>query len=245
MKLSCIVTTIIVAAAMSACSSSEGIGIDVRASTSTGLSANDTDLLVIDDGGGAFALETARLRLRHIELDLPDGSQCSDLADDLVAAECDDDPDGDKIHIPGPFDVDLMTGESTPSLASVVIPAGMYKRIDFRVEDGVDEVAFAATALFERDGETLTLDLSLDFNEDIRIEEPAGTQVTAESNLIAQFVVDDWLAGVDIGACMDDGDVAIEDGTVSVDDGSTSGSCSDIENIIKVNMKESGQLDRE
>ena len=91
----------------------------------------------------------------------------------------------------------------------------------------------------------MTLNLNLDFNEDIRIEDPQGLTVDADSDLIAEFVVNNWLGGVDLGSCIDDEDVSIEGSTVVIDDSSTSGSCSDIENIIKENMKNSGQLDRD
>ncbi len=198
-----------------------------------------------DDGGTVYALDSGTLRLRHIELDLPDGERCADVADSLVGAECDDGDSDDKIRIAGPFTVDLVTGTSMPSLADVVVPAGNYARVDFRVEDGPDDSAFAVAAAFEHDGEALSLALTLDFNEDIRIEAPAGVSIDADSDLIAEFVIDNWLAGVDIGACIAEGDVGREGDVVFVDDSSTSGSCSDIEDTIKRNMKLSGQLDRD
>ena len=121
----------------------------------------------------------------------------------------------------------------------------MSRRIDFRVDDNANDVSFAAIAGFDLDGTAMTLDLSLDFSEDIRIEESGGVAVTADSDLIAEFVVDDWLAGIDLASCIDDGDVDVDGTTVTIDDDSTSGSCSDIENVIKDNMKNSGRFDRD
>ena len=131
-----------------------------------------------------------------------------------------------------------------PSLDEIKIPAGTYKRIDFRVEDDENNSSFAVVAGFDHEGESMTLNLDLDFNEDIRIEMPQGIYVDEESDLIAEFVVDNWLGGVDITTCMDEGDVTIAGNIVFVDDSSTRGACSDIENTIKRNMKESGQFDK-
>ncbi|HHH29723.1 MAG TPA: hypothetical protein ENK57_15445 [Polyangiaceae bacterium] len=74
------------------------------------------------------------------------------------------------------------------------------------------------------------------------IEEPGGVEVSPGQDLITTWVTQDWLAGVDVGACIADGDIPMTDGTVVVDDETTEGTCSDIENVIKDNMKKSGQL---
>ncbi len=236
-------TLLTLSLSLAACSS-PGVGMEVRAVTNdSNPSLPDAPLVFADSAGDEFALQSAYLRLRHIELDLPDGVSCSDAEDTLVGAECDS--DGDKIRILGPIDVDLVSGTATPSLADVVIPAGTYIRLDFRVEDNPDDVAFAAVADFQHNGDQLSLDLSLDFNEDIRIESPGGITVDADTDLIAEFVVTNWLNGIDVGSCIDDGDVTMEGTTVFVTEGSTSGSCSSIEDTIKSNMKNSGQLDRD
>ena len=236
---------ILVGVGLGGCSDSEPtVGFSIQAVSQSG-SVAAADFAMTDDGSGDYQLTEAMLRLRHIELDLPEGQTCMDLQG-LVdgGAVCDLSGDSDKIVIDGPFTVDLVMGTTTPSLDAVIIPEGTYKRIDFRVEDNADDASFAVQATFDRRGETHTLDLSLDFNEDIRVEHPDGIVVDADTDLVAQFVVDNWLAGVDIGKCMDDDDLRMEGTTVFVDDASTGGDCSDIENTIKDNMKNSGQLDR-
>lgn len=226
--------------------SSGGVGVDVRAVTSSNAPAGTADQMEISDSGGsAFAIRTAGLHLRDIELDLPDGQRCSDIADSLVGAECDDSLDSDDtIRIVGPFDIDLVTGIATPDLSGVVIPEGTYRRVDFRVENAEGTPSFAFTANFDHGGEAMVLDLSLDFNEDVRLESLEGIAVSADTDLVAALVADTWLSGVDIGSCIDDGDVLVEGATVILDESSSSGSCSDVENTIKTNMKQSGQLDR-
>lgn len=226
-----------------ACSGAEGAGVAVRASAVQ----SPGDLVAEDDGGTVFAIEAASLAVRDIRLDLPDGTTCGDIEELLVGAHCEPSDDAvggeDTIVIDGPFAVDLTTGVATPGLEDVVIPAGLYRRIDVRADDAGD-VTFAVSAAFELDGAAHHLELALDFNEDIRLEDPAGVEIGDDSDLIAELVVDDWLAGIDIGACVADGDAEVEGTVVYIDEGSTSGDCSDIENVIKDNLKRSGQLDR-
>lgn len=190
-----------------------------------------------DASSEEFVLQDATINLRHVELDLPDDLSCDDV-EDSGDADC----DGDKLKLQGPFVVNLLTGVSEPSLGS--IPAGNYDRIDFRVDDSdaMGDRSFVASAAFDLDGTATTLVLSLKFNEDIRIEQPGGVDVEAGQDLIASYVTNDWLAGVDVAQCVADDELDTTGDVVTIDDDTTSGGCSDIENTIKNNMKKSGQL---
>lgn len=239
------VTTLLLATSLAACADDGATaGVAVQAlSTDTG--EESTPLYMVDDADANFAVSAATLVLRHIELDLPDGHLCDDIEADLSdGVDCQLGQDADSIKIDGPFRIDLMSGSSTPSLAEVRIPAGTYKRIDFRVEDDASNESFAVTAAFNLDGEAHTLELSLDFNEDIRIEGPEGITVGDGEDLVASYVSSNWLEGINIGSCVDNGDVDVRGTTVTISEGTSRGSCSDIENVIKNNMKTSGQLDR-
>lgn len=188
-----------------------------------------------DSAGTAYTLRRGVLALEHIELDLPLGVRCADVADQVVGARCDaaDAPDDgeDKLRIDGPLTVDLVAGTSTPSLAGVVIPAGTYRRVDLRVVD------FALQADFELHGTPTVLDLRTDFSEDIRVEQPGGVPVAPGDDLIARFALADWLAGVDLVACIDGG-VAVTGGVAVVDERV----CPGVDDAIKRNMKDSGDL---
>jgi hypothetical protein len=213
----------------------------------------DTGLALQDEAGADFSMPTALVHLRHIELDLPAGKTCADIEADLVGGEC---LVEEKIRIQGPFVVDLVTGTSEPDLGATLIPAGTYSRIDIRVDDGdpqegliepgspLDDYSLVVETKFTYNQEPATLKLSLNFDEDIRIEERAGVAVQADTDLVAEFVVNDWLAGVDIVGCLDSGELVLDEtGTATIDD-SADGACGGIEDIIKNNMKNSGQLDR-
>ena len=226
------------------CASGGGtVGLSVQAVSDT----TDPALDFVDDGGVVYGVQTATLNLRNIEIDLPDGMVCADIAGQLSGpAVCDDSPgSSDKIRIQGPFVIDLVAGTSTPTLDDVRIPAGVYKRIDFRVDPNAADESLGLTADFTHMGTDYLLDLSLAFNEDIRIEDPAGIELTPDTDLMADLVLDTWLAGVDLGACIEANEVDIVGTTVVVTDSSATGACSGIEDTIKTNMKTSGQLDKQ
>lgn len=234
-----------------ACTSdSGGAGIAMSA-----LSKDGTTPVPTDRAGTAFTLQQGLLHLRHIELDLPEGRRCADLGDQLVGATCRDSTETgeeSKIRIAGPIVVDLVAGTSTPSLANVVIPAGTYDRVDLRVDDGVpsqgvvapgsplDDNSFAVIATFLHRGAQATLDLRLNFDEDIRIEQPGGVAVAPGEDLVARFAAANWLANANLGACVDT--LTANAGRYVVDD-RNDGACSGIEDTVKRAMKESGDLD--
>ncbi len=224
-----------------ACSDGTTAGISVAARSRAG-----TTPVALDMTGTAFTLTRGSLGVRDIELYLPDGVRCADVGGDLVGAVCkagDTADDEDKVFIDGPFIVDLMTGTATPTMADLRVPATTYRRVDVRVERSaqLDDAAFVVSASFDLGGQPTTLDAALRFNEDIRIDDPAGIAIAADEDLVARFIVDDWLAGVDIGACARALGTA-PGGTVSVDDRS-SGACADIDDRVKDAMKRSGDLD--
>ncbi len=232
-----------------ACGGGGEAGVAVSALTGSGQRP-----VAADARGLAFTIDEGLLHLRHIELDLPSGTGCADVADRLTGAECHDadGPDDEaKIHIPGPFAVDMIAGTSTPSLAGVTIPAGTYRRIDLRVDDGVpeqgvveagsplDDNALAVIASFDDGGTPAILDLRLNFDEDIRIEQPGGVAVAEGDDLIARFAAANWLAGVDLAACA--ATLTPVGGRYVIDD-RNDGACAGIEDVVKNAMKESGDL---
>lgn len=231
-----------------ACADDGGVGVSVAALRGDGPAA--------DGAGTEFTITAGQLYLRHIELDLPSGRRCADVEGSLTGVTCEDSTgvsEESKLRIDGPFAVDLLTATSTPSLAGVVIPAGTYGRIDLRVDDGdpadgviapgsaLDDNAFVVEAGFDWNGTPTTLDLRLNFDEDIRIEQPGGVVVAEGEDLIARFAAGAWLAGVDLVGCLDGEGLTAVDGKVTIDD-RRDGACGGIEDRVKNNMKESGDL---
>ena len=201
-----------------------------------------------------FTLNEARIHLRDIRLDLPKGTKCGDVRNTLHLAECKGGDSGSgsgTVVIPGPIVVDLMAGTTTPDLSELRIPAGSYKRIDFRLEEAkAGEVAanepligysLIARAAFDNGGTPSTLELKLKFSEDARFESATGVEVPEGGSLVTMMRPAIWLEGLPVGACTQKGDVAITGTTVSIDD-QAKGDCSGAEDTVKRNIKRSGDL---
>lgn len=250
-----------------------GVGLDFRAvrpAASQGLAGDElgAGLTVTDEEGTVYTLVSTKVNLRDIELDLPRGVRCNEIAAELAGgARCGSDNDGaddsgsddsgsddsgngggDKIKIDGPFLVDLLAGTSTPSLDAVRVPALDYDRIDFRIEpsDGGElaGASWVTEATFTRDGAPASLALSLRFNEDLRVERPGGVQVDPSAPLLVRFDVTGWLSGVGLAECVASGEADAAGGVV-IDDRTDGGACGDVEGAIKEAVKRSMQLDRD
>ncbi|MFP2925347.1 hypothetical protein ACLESO_09035 [Pyxidicoccus sp. 3LG] len=201
--------------------------------------------------GTAFTLTQARIHLRDIRLDLPKGTKCEDVSGLLAGAECKGGDDSKTLVVPGPIVADLMTGATTPDLSELRIPAGNYKRIDFRLEEAKSEdvgaaepllgYSFLARADFTVDGAARKLEMLFKFSEDARFESATGVDVPEGGSLIAFLKPQVWLEGLPLGECIQDGEVEVADATVRID-GKSGGKCSDAESTVKSNIKRSGDL---
>ncbi|WP_163993315.1 hypothetical protein [Pyxidicoccus caerfyrddinensis] len=207
--------------------------------------------LFTSSDGTSFNLTQARIHLRDIRLDLPKGTKCEDVSGLLAGAECKGGDDSKTLVVPGPIVADLMTGATTPDLSGLRIPAGTYKRIDFRLEEAkADEVgatepllgySFLARADFTQDGAARKLEMFFKFSEDARFESSTGVEVPEGGSLIAFLKPQVWLEGLPLGECLQDGDVEVVNDTVRID-GKAGGKCGDAEGLVKSNIKRSGDL---
>lgn len=226
-------------------------------------SSPDETYTTEDSDGTSFTLASARAYVRDIELDLPDQVTCDDVRDQLEGAgvRCedsddtasgDDSPSGGKIKIAGPYVVNLISREATPSLADVRIPAMTYRRVDVRLDDAPDDLAgdaelrgntLVASGSYVSDSGTSPFRLALAFSEDARFESSAGVAVTGEgATLLLGLEVESWFSALPIGACAEDGDLAFDGDTLVIGDGD--GGCSDIENELKDAIKNATRLDK-
>lgn len=201
--------------------------------------------------GIVFTLTEARIHLRDIRLDLPQGTRCAEVSGLLAGATCKGSDSSGTVLVPGPIIVDLMTGATTPDLSGLRLPSGNYKRIDFRLEEAkADEVAsgeplvgysLLVKASFTRDNAANTLDLALKFSEDARFESTNGVAVDADTALLALLQPQVWLDGLPVATCLSKGDLQIANNVLRID-GQAKGDCGDAETRVKSNIKNSGQL---
>jgi hypothetical protein len=200
--------------------------------------------------GVNFTLTQARIHLRDIRLDLPQGTSCEDVSGLITGAECKGSESSNTLVVAGPIVADLMTGITKPDLSGLVIPAGTYKRIDFRLEEAhVDELPagepiigytlLVGANFTEQAGKTL--EMRLKFSEDARFETATGVPVPEGGKLITMLNPAIWLENLPLGTCMQKGDVVVEGNVVRIDD-RADGECSGAEDLVKRNIKRSGDL---
>jgi len=261
-RLTALIGTLLLAT--TACEGESGTHIGNPPATSVGFqmlvttSHDDGGLSFEDDTGVVYQLTSAHAYVRDIEFDLPDGQSCEAIEPGLAGgARCDDSEAGrPKIVVDGPFAVDLIAGTSTPSIDDVRVPLLTYRRIDMRLVDAdpddgvVDEGdalvdrSLVARANFDYMSTPLELELSLRFNEDVRFEHDDGVAPPDDGSLLALLDVALWLDDLPIGDCLDDSELDVSGGRLVVDDDTSGGGdCSDIENTVKDNIKDSGALD--
>ena len=196
-----------------------------------GLAVLDED--PVDQNLNVFTLTRVEARVRDIELILPDGVSCDGVAG------C----ESNKIRVIGPWTIDLLTGVGTPPLPTLEVPATTYRRIDVRFEPDDADVTLSARGTVPFRGAATPFALDLKFDETARFESATGVVVAADAlrSVVMRLDPRVWLSDLPLVACADDGDLPIVDGTIVLADGN--GSCSDVENVIKDAIKESGRID--
>lgn len=197
-----------------------------------------------DGDGAVHAFTEARVNLRDIELDLPDGVECADIADQLVGAYCD--AADAKVVVEGPRVVDLLAGTATPSLDDVRLPPLVWRRIDFRLDDARDlpgddleGYSFVARAIDPGGERADALHIRLAMGEDARVEAPEGVMLPEGGLLVVDFDVEAWLADLPLAQCVEDGELRVEGGAVIIDERS---GCGDLERRLKDNIKDNTRL---
>lgn len=200
---------------------------------------------ILDASGATFGVTAARATVRHVDLYLPAGTDCTAVpglvtggADYTVAC------DGDKIRARGPWTIDLLTGVATPALPTVPVVAGTYRRVDVRFDPGADDLTLVIEGATTVSGASTPYRLALDFTDEIRFE---GTTFVASPDVVAKalLVLDPatWFAQIPLTQCAADGDLESEDGVLLIEDGK--GACDKIEDQIVGAIGGSGRLEDE
>lgn len=183
--------------------------------------------------------------IEKIELELPEGLSCEDAGFvsqyGLACEEETEEEDGEtyvesKIKAYGPFEINLLTGESSPSLADLQIPSGTYREIEFEFKGECsfgDEVSLvlAGTATDALDA-THSFRMELEYDEELEIESMTEIDVLEDqtNEVFATLVVEDWFVNADWVGCIEDGNLTADGEGVFVIDENTEGDgeCEDI-----------------
>jgi hypothetical protein len=212
---------------------------------------------IADPDGTVFTMTDAWVVIEQIELDLPDNVDCDSIGNTLDARiECVGDDnlplvgDEDELEIDGPFVLNLRTGETSPSLADLQIPAIDYDQIDVEVNDldsddnvtVTDERIIGNTVLgladFEFDGQKRELQLEMSFDTEAKTSDSQSINLDDGDTLVLRFDVTNWLNNIPVTQCLRDADLKSQDGRVVVDD-DVSGECDDAEGRFESNFEDS------
>ncbi len=224
---------------------------------SSAVSESETTVVIKDAAGTDFTLSRVVALVKDIEFDYADEFKC-----DSVETVDEDDfcSPSSKVALEGPFLADLIRGTFSPDVGLFDIPIGTYKRIDIRIDDAkkemalidVDDIMFEHSYLIEgsydNNGTAQTFALALKFNEDLRIENENGLAITTDAtqNILIGLNVAQWMQGVDLTACLNEEKMAFVEGEKKViNDSTAKGSCTEIEGLVKENIKKSFELEKE
>lgn len=194
----------------------------------------------VDEGGATFHVEEASVFVRHVELYLPSGLTCNDVAPLGLPAgvSC----DLEKVRVSGPFRVNLLTGVAAPPLPALDVPAGTYSRVDVRFEeDELTDVTLVARGIVPVDGVSRPWRLAVELEEDLRFE---GMAIEALEGALARALLgldmSQWFAALPLSACAAAGALPVEDGVIVLSDGNED--CLDVEDVIKAAIRGSAVL---
>ncbi len=195
------------------------IGMALKAATS-GTALSSTALSV--DGG--VEVTKAIMNVDKIELWLPEGKRCTDLADFALDARvlCEDadERDGetensDKLVVEGPIVFDLVNGTSDPSLEDLSIPSGLYQRLRVTAKNNEDQVSYPELQqnsiyienTFDVEGTPTTLAIQIESDEDIDIRSEAGLEIAegAANRILTSINAGMIFDAAELAACVSDG----------------------------------------
>jgi hypothetical protein len=156
-----------------------------------------------------------------------------------------------KIQFKGSFTVDLTSGASTPPLEGLLVPEGIYKRVDVRIDDKesadpqdpLSGLSFLAYGVYSNGTSTVSFKIALRFNEDIRFETQDGISIGSGGmkDFLVQFPVSTWLSGVDFAGCLEQ-NLKEGDTFVVIDEKNQGSSECPIEEGLKEAFKKSHRL---
>lgn len=190
----------------------------------------------------------------EIRLKAPEGLSCADLGfveqSNIICKEESETEDSGtvvetQIEIAGPVKFDLVTGESTPSLADLKIPSGIYRKIEFRFDkncDGSDVNIQLGGSVKDSSNVDHSFAMDLKYEDDIKIESSDDVPVVEgdTNQLFATLFLSQWFENVDLVGCIESGDLAADgSGIVQINDATVgAGSCDKIYEDILDGIKD-------
>ncbi len=175
-------------------------------STASGLIALDSGFVIRDSAGAVLSLDSIVSRVEGIDFALPDSLDCPIFS----GLPCKD----GETTLEGPFDLDLLRGISHPALNVFKIPAGLYRKIGFKLiankQDSLTDwdstsqniVLWGRMGALGSAGQRFVIRINL--TEGLDFGDPVGVRIKSDTlnNILLGLNVDDWFQGTDMQACM-------------------------------------------
>jgi hypothetical protein len=250
-----------VAAALAAAAAAGCVGLETgngeqpaTVTVGLGLTATETDgdasPLAADADGVPFTIHSATASVAWIDLTLPAGADCGDIAGTTPAGQPQDIrwtlgcATPSKLRFRGPWAVDLVTGAFSPPLDPASVPAGVYTAAEVRLlpadpGDGVvaagDPLAgmtLTASGEFLLAGAPTPFAMALKFTDSALFTLPDGTTFGAGLHHDLRLLLDvtAWFADLPIADCAAKGDLSLEGPTVALGEGK--GKCQGLEQAL-------------
>lgn len=224
------------------------------------------------DGSGV-TITSAKVNVEEIKIKLPENITCEQAGFvESSFSQCKVEEETEiehgvsvvkmeyEVSIMGPMVFDLISGTSTPSLASLNLPSGAYTRIKIKIKDAQEEdntvlsgdsilgyTLVAEGTFLDATSVSHPFSLALKFDEEIKIESN-GVDVfeQAINQLQANLDIEKWFTGIDFAQCVQNGDLTlVEDSLVINENTPGSGVCGNVEGTIKENIKNSLEVENE
>ncbi|WP_375755629.1 hypothetical protein [Corallococcus exercitus] len=171
--------------------------------------------------GMRFQMQTARVRVSDIRLELAGRPGCESVREQLPEGTgCEQSGDSPTtLTLAGPFAIHLPSGE--PYEAVMELPPGTYRRIDFVL--GADGFTAETRHFEESVSQSWSMDLTLPAGTAMGIEAASDLTLKEGGSLRVMFNQDAWLKELPLGACFQNGDLPRTNAELSLD--SASGQC--------------------
>lgn len=139
----------------------------------------------------------------------------------------------------GPYQIDLISGVSTPSMDSLLVDVGLYNSVYFNFNQESSGSGFVSAGTFDYLGESnrkfsFSIDLSKEFS--VTNPEVSALLLDQESAFQIIFNVNTWFESVDIISCIEDKVISLEeDGSLVLNENifQCGGSLEAIENSVE------------
>ncbi|MEZ4469632.1 MAG: hypothetical protein R3F60_02290 [bacterium] len=159
-----------------------------------------------DAAGAVIVLEAASAAVLRVDFELPAGRTCAEIGHLVVGGTCAQDEAGERIRFAGPWSLDLLTGEASPALDGLALPAGTYRRVEVRLRGEPTSLAVEGTADGQPFSITVADTLDARFEGDAAVVGGAGPVPLA-----LDLPLDAWFGAADVGACAAEGGAIAED----------------------------------